>query len=316
VLSEVPAAPVPPAKPSLRGRLRRGLASTATVLGDYGTLIRLDRPIGIWLLLWPALWALWLAARGLPNEHAFIVFSLGVVLMRSAGCAFNDFADRRVDPHVARTEDRPLATGRVSAAEALLIAATLSMLALALVLTLDRLTIELSFGGAALTVVYPFLKRFFPLPQVWLGAAFSWSIPMAFAAETGEISRLGWLLFVAGVLWTAVYDTMYAMVDREDDLKLGVRSAAILFGDADRLVIAAMQAMVLGALWLAGDQAGLGRWFQGAVVLGGCLFAWQQWLIRARTPRDCFRAFLNNHWFGLIIFIGIALDYLFRRAGN
>ena len=316
MLSEAPAAPVPPARPGMRDRLRRTLASAATVLGDYAALVRLDRPIGIWLLLWPTLWALWLAARGHPNEHAFVVFTLGVVLMRSAGCAFNDFADRRVDPHVARTEGRPLATGRVSTAEALLIAATLSMLALALVLTLDRLTVELSFGGAALTIVYPFLKRFFPLPQVWLGAAFSWSIPMAFAAETGEISRLGWLLFVAGVLWTAVYDTMYAMVDREDDLRLGVRSSAILFGDADRLVIAAMQAMVLGALWLAGEQAGLGRWFHGAIALGGCLFAWQQWLIRARTPRDCFRAFLNNHWFGLVIFVGIALDYLFHKTGH
>ncbi len=292
------------------------LKRAGSTLGDYASLVRLDRPIGVWLLLWPTLWALWISAHGHPREHVFVVFTLGVLLMRSAGCAINDFADRRVDPHVARTEQRVLATGRVSPPEALLIFAILSMLAFALVLTLDRLTIELSFAGAALTIVYPFLKRFFPLPQVWLGAAFSWSIPMAFAAETGQVSRLGWLLFVAGVLWAAAYDTMYAMVDREDDLKLGVRSSAILLGDADRFVIAAMQAMVLVALWLAAEQAGLGRWFRFALVLGACLFAWQQWLIRARTPRDCFRAFLNNHWFGLAIFLGIALDYLFGKSAH
>ena len=289
-----------------------GLGYVAATLADYARLIRLDRPIGIWLLLWPALWALWVAGHGHPRERIFAVFVAGVVLTRSAGCAFNDFADRRVDPHVERTRARPLATGAVSPPEAVLLAATLAVLAFALVLTLNRFTVQLSVAGAGLTIVYPFLKRFFPLPQVWLGAAFSWSIPMAFAAENGQVSQLGWLLFVAGVLWTAVYDTMYAMVDREDDLKLGVRSAAILFGDADRIVIASMQVMVLGALWFVGQQAGLEFWFRGALGLGAALFVWQQWLIRAREPRDCFRAFLNNHWFGLVIFLGIALDYLFR----
>ncbi len=302
-----------PRPAALRGP-RAELKRAAATLGDYARLIRLDRPIGAWLLLWPTLWALWLAASGHPNEHAFIVFSLGVVLMRSAGCAINDFADRRFDRHVMRTAERPLAAGRVGPVEALLIFAILSMLAFALVLTLDRLTIELSLVGAGLTIVYPFLKRFFPLPQVWLGAAFSWSIPMAFAAASGEIPRLGWLLFVAGLLWTVVYDTMYAMVDREDDLKLGIRSSAILFGDADRIVIAALQAMVLVALWLAGEQAHLGRWFHLALGLGAALFAWQQWLIRERVPRECFRAFLNNNWFGLVIFLGIALDYLFEAG--
>ncbi len=297
-------------------RAGQALRHAGSTLGDYGRLIRLDRPIGLWLLLWPALWGLWIAGRGHPVEHVFVVFTLGVLLMRSAGCAFNDFADRKLDPHVARTRERPLASGAVAPAEALLIAATLAILALALVLTLDRSTIYLSLGGALLTVVYPFLKRFFPLPQVWLGAAFSWSIPMAFSAETHELPRLGWLLFVAGVLWTAVYDTMYAMVDREDDLKLGVRSSAILFGDADRLVIGAMQAMVLGALWFAGQQAGLGRWYLGGLATGALLFAWQQWLIRHREPRDCFRAFLNNHWFGMVVFLGIALDYVFRAGGR
>ena len=287
-----------------------GRSATRT-LAHYARLVRLDRPIGIWLLMWPALSALWLASHGHPHQHAFIVFALGVVLMRSAGCAINDFADRRVDPHVARTADRPLATGQVAPAEALLIAAILALLAFAVVLTLDRTTIRLSFVGAALAIVYPFLKRFFPLPQVWLGAAFSWSIPMAFAAESGDVPRLGWLLFIAGVLWTSVYDTMYAMVDREDDLKLGVRSTAILFGDADRFVIGVLQLMVLYALWLVGQQAGLGHWSFAALLLGTCLFAWQQWLIRARVPADCLRAFRNNNWFGLVLFVGILLDYQF-----
>ena len=266
---------------------RRGLAVT---LVDYARLVRLDRPVGVWLLLWPTLWALWIASRGRPDEHVFVVFTLGVLLMRSAGCAINDFADRRYDPHVARTENRPLASGRVSPAEALLVCAILSLLALALVLTLNSLTIRYALGGALLTVVYPFLKRFFPLPQVWLGAAFSWSVPMAFAAQTQQVPRLGWLLFAAGVLWTAAYDTMYAMVDRDDDLKLGIKSAAITFGDADRWVLAALQAMVLYALWLAGLQAGLTRWFRVALAIGAGLFAWQQWLIRGRAPQPCFRA--------------------------
>ena len=182
----------------------------------------------------------------------------------------------------------------------------------ALVLTLDRLTVEYAIGGAALTVVYPFLKRFFPLPQMWLGAAFSWSVPMAFAAETHAVPRLAWLVFTAGLLWTAVYDTMYAMVDRDDDRKLGIKSTAILFGDADRWVLAAMQLMVLYSLWLAGEQAGLGTWFRLGLAGGAVLFAYQQWLIRRREPAQCFRAFTNNVWFGLAVFLGIALDYLFR----
>ncbi len=291
---------------------RNALAGLGAALADYARLVRLHRPVGIWLLLWPALWGLWLAARGHPHEHVFVVFVLGVVLTRSAGCAVNDFADRSFDAHVARTCDRPVATGRVSAPEALLIYAILSLLALALVLTLDRLTVEFAIGGASLTIVYPFLKRFFPLPQVWLGAAFSWSVPMAFAAELHTVPRLAWLVFIAGVLWTAVYDTMYAMVDREDDLKLGIRSTAILFGDADRWVLAAMQGLVLYSLWLAGEQAALGLWFRLGLAAGAALFAYQQWLIRDRDPAGCFRAFSNNAWFGLVVFVGIALDYLFR----
>jgi 4-hydroxybenzoate polyprenyltransferase len=283
-------------------------------LADYAHLVRLDRPIGIWLLMWPALWGLWIAGAGRPDEHVFVVFMLGVLLTRSAGCALNDYADRDVDPHVKRTAARPLAAGRVAPAEALLIYAILSLLALALVLTLNRTTLWYAIAGAALMAVYPFLKRFFPLPQVWLGAAFSWSIPMAFAAQTGAVPRLAWLLFVAGLLWTAVYDTIYAMVDRDDDLKLGIKSTAILFGDADRWIIAAMQAMVLYALWLAGQQAQLGPWFASALLAGAGLFAHQQWLIRGRGREACFRAFLANNWFGLVIFAGIALDYVFATG--
>jgi 4-hydroxybenzoate polyprenyltransferase len=291
---------------------RAALGALRAALADYARLVRLNRPVGIWLLLWPAMWGLWLAARGHPHQHVFLVFVLGVVLTRSAGCAVNDFADRRFDPHVARTCDRPVATGNVSGPEALMIYAILSLLALALVLTLDRLTVEYAIAGAALTLVYPFLKRFFPLPQVWLGAAFSWSVPMAFAAETHAVPRLAWLVFVAGLLWTAAYDTMYAMVDREDDLKLGIKSTAILFGDADRWVLAAMQALVLFSLWLAGEQAALGPWFRSGLAGGALFFAYQQWLIRDRDPARCFRAFTNNVWFGLVVFLGIALDYLFR----
>jgi 4-hydroxybenzoate polyprenyltransferase len=296
----------------LASRARTALAAMAGALGDYARLVRLHRPVGIWLLLWPAMWGLWLAARGHPHPKVFIVFVLGVVLTRSAGCAVNDFADRRFDPHVARTCDRPVATGTVSAPEALMIYAILSLLALALVLTLDRLTVEYAIAGAVLMLVYPFLKRFFPLPQVWLGAAFSWSVPMAFAAETHVVPRLAWLVFIAGVLWTAVYDTMYAMVDRDDDRKLGIRSTAILFGDADRVVLGAMQLLVLYSLWLAGEQAALGGWFHGGLAGGAVFFAYQQWLIRRRDPAGCFRAFANNVWFGLAVFLGIALDYLFR----
>jgi len=289
-------------------------AATGDRLLDYVRLVRLDRPVGIWLLLWPTLWALWLAGRGRPDEHVFVVFMLGTVLMRSAGCAINDFADRRLDPHVERTGQRPVAAGRVSSMEAIGIWVVLSLTSFGLVLTLDPLTVKLAWIGAGLVIVYPFLKRFFPLPQLWLGAAFSWSVPMAYSAQAHEIPRLAWLLFAAGVLWSVVYDTMYAMVDRDDDLKLGIRSAAITFGDADRFVLGALQAMVLYALWLAGRQASLGPWFQSGLGAGAVFFLYQQWLIRKRDRADCFRAFINNQWFGLVVFAGIALDYVFGNA--
>ncbi len=283
-------------------------------LADYSRLARLDRPVGLWLLLWPTLWGLWLASNGHPNERVFVVFLLGVLVTRSAGCVINDYADRHVDRHVARTENRPLATGRVSPGEALLLFVALMLVAFALALMLDPLTVRYAFGGAGLMVVYPFLKRFFPLPQAWLGAAFSWAIPMAFAAQTHTVPRLAWLLFTAGVLWSVVYDTMYAMVDRDDDRRLGVRSAAILFGDADRGVLLALQGMVLVALWCTGVQAGLGHWFRVGLGAGAACFAYQQWLIRDRERGACFRAFLNNQWFGLVVFLGISLDCLFAHS--
>ena len=286
----------------------------AARLKEYALLMRLDRPIGIWLLLWPTLWALWVAGEGHPRPDVFLVFVAGVVLMRSAGCVINDFADRKIDPHVERTRDRPLAGGRVSAGEALALAAGLGAVAFGLVLTMNRLTVLLALAGAVLTVAYPFLKRFTHLPQVWLGASFGWSVPMAFAAQTGTLPRVAWLMFVAVVVWAVVYDTMYAMVDREDDLKLGVGSTAILFGEADRPILVVMQVVLLVALWLAGRLAGLGAWYLAGLAVAAAFAAWQQYLIRSRDREDCFRAFLNNHYLGMAVFVGILLDYTFRGA--
>lgn len=285
-----------------------------TQLREYALLMRLHRPIGTLLLLWPTLWGLWIAGAGQPDPHVLLVFVAGVVLMRSAGCVMNDFADRRIDPFVARTRDRPLVRGTVTPLEALLLAGALGAVAFGLVLTLNRLTVLLALAGAVLTVAYPFLKRFTHLPQIWLGASFGWSVPMAFAAQTGTVPQLAWLMFIAVVIWAVVYDTMYAMVDREDDLELGVRSTAILFGDADRLIIGVLQVLLLVALALVGHQAALGAWYYAALLVAAGLALWQQRLIRARRPEDCFRAFLNNHYFGMTIFIGILLHYLFAPA--
>lgn len=272
---------------------------------DYARLMRLDRPVGIWLLLWPTLWALWMAAGGMPSLKLLAVFTAGTVVMRSAGCVINDFADRNVDPHVKRTRLRPLAARRVSPHEALLLFALLVLLALWLVTRLDQRTIQFSFVGAALTVSYPFAKRFFPLPQFWLGAAFGWAVPMAFVATVGEVPRLGWLLFIVTLLWSGVYDTIYAMVDRDDDLKLGVHSTAIAFGDMDRLIIGVMQAMILVGLLLAGRSVGLGWPFHAAIGAGAIHFLWQQWQIRDRGREGCFRAFIASHWFGVMALAGI-----------
>jgi 4-hydroxybenzoate polyprenyltransferase len=281
-------------------------------LREYARLMRLDRPIGIWLLLWPVLWALWISSGGRPGERLFVIFVLGTFVMRSAGCVMNDFADREFDPHVRRTADRPLATQAVSPAEAIGLFAVLALIALALIIPLNRPTQVLALIGGVLAVTYPFLKRFFSLPQAYLGAAFGWSVPMAFAAQTGSVPLEAWALFLAVVLWTTAYDTMYAMVDREDDLVIGIRSSAILFGRHDRLIIALLQASALGALALVGWMIGLGHWYWAGLAAAGSLALHQQVLIREREPAACFRAFLNNNLFGLVVFAGIALDYLFR----
>jgi 4-hydroxybenzoate polyprenyltransferase len=283
------------------------------VAHDYIRLMRLDRPVGIWLLLWPTLWALWIAGRGKPNPQIFIIFVIGTVLMRSAGCAINDYADRSFDPHVARTRDRPLAAGRISTLEALVLFGILSLIALMLALQLNRLTLLLAVAGAFLAISYPFIKRFLSVPQMYLGITFGWGIPMAFSAQLEQVPRVAWLLLLANMLWVTVYDTMYAMVDRDDDIKIGVRSTAILFGDSDRHIIAVLQAMTLLALYLLGKILRMGYWYETGLAASAVFFIYQLWLIRAREPDACFRAFLNNQYVGLSVFIGILLEYEFAR---
>lgn len=275
----------------------------------YMRLMRLNRPIGALLLLWPALWALWIASRGVPDLFILGVFLIGTVLMRSAGCVINDFADRAFDGRVARTRDRPLATGLVSEREAVRLFLALVSLSGLLVLTLNRPTILLSLAAVGLAVIYPYMKRFTYLPQVYLGAAFGWAVPMAFTAVTGSVPPIAWLLFCAVILWVLIYDTEYAMVDREDDLRIGIKSTAILFDDADRLVIGILQILLLVNLILVGLQATL-QWpyYAGLGLAGGC-FVYQQFLIRRRTPAGCFAAFMNNNWCGLLVFAGIAASY-------
>ena len=277
---------------------------------QYARLMRLHRPIGIYLLLWPTLWALWIAGEGRPDIMVLLVFVAGVVLMRSAGCVINDYADRDFDQHVARTKDRPIAAGRVSPKEALLLFCGLCFSAFLLVLLMNSLTVWLSLAGGFLAATYPFMKRYTHLPQVYLGAAFGWAVPMAFAAQTGEVPRTAWLLFVATVLWATAYDTMYGMVDREEDRKIGVKSTAILFGEADRAIIGIIQVLALAALGLAGQAAGLGGYFYFGLLLAAGLALYQQFLIRERTPEQCFKAFLNNNWFGAAVFSGIILNFL------
>ena len=276
---------------------------------DFIQLTRMDKPIGIYLLLWPTLWALWVAAKGVPSLGNLLIFVLGVVLTRAAGCVINDFADRKVDGHVKRTEQRPMASGKISSKEALVFFALLMGVSFLLVLCTNAPTIWLSFGALALAATYPFMKRYTYYPQVVLGAAFSWGIPMAFTAETGSLPAAAWLLYIANLLWTVAYDTYYAMTDREDDLKIGVKSTAILFGDADRVIILSLQGLALGCLLLAGSHFELGGWFHlGLLAAAGC-FVWGFWYTRDRDPQRCFKAFLHNHWAGLAIFVGIVLNY-------
>lgn len=278
--------------------------------GSYWRLMRLDRPIGIWLLLWPTLWALWIAGEGRPDGGVFLIFVLGTIVMRSAGCIVNDFADRNIDLHVARTRNRPLATGELSVAKAAAAFVALMAVGLGLVLLLNPLTQVLAVIGAVVAIVYPFAKRVIATPQFVLGVAFSWGVPMAFAAQLGEIPRTAWLLFVVTAAWVVVYDTQYAMTDRPDDIKIGVKSTAVLFGDLDRAFIGALQLMVLLGLLLLGHGTGRGGWYLAGVGAAAVFMLYQQYLIRERDPARCFAAFLNNAWLGLSVFVGLVLDYV------
>ena len=282
----------------------------AEKLKQYLLLMRADRPIGSFLLLWPTLWALWLAGDGQPSAMIVVIFIAGVFAMRSAGCVINDFADRKVDPQVERTRQRPIATGKVSAKEALGLFGFLCGVAFLLVLQLNSFTIKLSFVAVLLAASYPFMKRYTHLPQAFLGLAFGWSIPMAFAAESETLPATAWVLFAANLCWTIAYDTMYAMVDRDDDLKIGVKSTAILFGSHDRLIIGALQlTTVILLLWIA-NLFQLGTYFITGVIFASLFFIYQQWLISGRDKDRCLQAFLNNIWFGATVFAGLALDYL------
>ncbi|SEC71625.1 4-hydroxybenzoate polyprenyltransferase [Pseudomonas saponiphila] len=279
---------------------------------DFLQLARMDKPIGIYLLLWPTLVALWIAAEGQPSLGHVLIFTFGVILTRAGGCAINDFADRKVDGQVKRTDQRPLATGKVSAKEALALFAILMGAAFLLVLCTNATTVWLSFGALALAACYPFMKRYTYYPQVVLGAAYSWGILMTFTAQNGELPATAWLLYIANLLWTVGYDTYYAMTDRDDDLKIGVKSTAILFGDADRVIILTLQGLSLGCLLMAGARFNLGGWFHlGLAVAAGC-FAWEFWYTRDRDRLKCFKAFLHNHWAGMAIFIGVVLDFALR----
>ncbi|WP_421241359.1 4-hydroxybenzoate octaprenyltransferase [Aeromonas enteropelogenes] len=276
----------------------------------YMQLARIDKPIGTLLLLWPTLWALWLAAGGLPNLWVLTVFVVGVFLMRSAGCVINDYADRNFDGHVKRTSGRPLPTGKVDPREALALFFVLALISFGLVLTLNSLTIAMSFVGLLLAVSYPFMKRFIPIPQLVLGMAFSWSIPMAYAAQANALPAVAWLVFIANLLWTVAYDTQYAMVDRDDDLKLGLKSSAILFGRHDKRIIGVLQLATLLILLLVGQLMALGSSYYWGLLGAAVLFVYQQRLIRERQREACFQAFLNNNYVGALVFAGLVLDYL------
>jgi len=290
------------------------MASFASRLPDFIALMRLDRPIGIWLLLWPTLWAVWIAGDGHPSLSIVLIFTLGVVFMRSAGCVINDYADRHWDGEVARTADRPLVTGRVSAKEALLLFALLVGLSASLLLWLNRETFYWSFGALALATLYPFMKRYTYLPQVVLGAAFSWAIPMAFVAQGKSPDALCWLLYSANLAWTVAYDTQYAMCDRDDDLKAGIKSTAILFGELDLLMVGLLQGLFLVGLLLLGQQLSLGwPWYAG-LLAAFILFALQAWQTRAREPQTCLDAFKNNHMVGLVVFIALLGGWLFHAT--
>ena len=291
--------------------LPEGPVSWSERLRRYALLVRLNRPIGILLLLWPTLWALWVAGDGQPPWRIVLIFMLGVALMRSAGCAINDYADRHIDGNVARTRLRPIATGLVSPGEALGVFTTLSLLAFSLLFFLNWQTMALSVVAVLLAVVYPFMKRYTHLPQVILGAAFGWAVPMAFMAVSSSLPPVAWVLFFATLLWALVYDTQYAMVDREDDLKIGVKSTAILFGRYDLLIIGSLQLVMLGLLILVGEMSGRGWIYYLGLLAGAGFFVYQQSISLQREPKACFEAFLNNNHFGMAVFLGLMLDYVF-----
>lgn len=282
----------------------------------YARLMRLNRPIGIFLVMWPALWSLWLAAEGSPDIKLLLIFVLGSALMRSAGCVINDFADRNLDGHVQRTHDRPLVTGEVTVLEALGLFACLVFLAFILVLFTNVLTVKLAFVALALAVCYPFAKRFTQLPQVVLGAAFAWSIPMAFAAQSGSVPTAAWLIFVGVLLWTVVYDTFYAMVDRDDDLRIGIKSTAVLFGEQDRMITGCLQGLVWFTFFLIGKRFDLGWPFYLSLIAVAGVFAYQQYLIRDRERAACFKAFTHNNWVGMIVWLGIVAHFGVSATGG
>lgn len=286
------------------------MTSLAEKFKQYLLLMRADRPIGSFLLLWPSMWSLWLAGEGQPTASIVLIFIVGVFVMRSAGCVINDFADRDIDPDVARTCSRPIAAGLVKPREALILFAALCGIAFLLVLQLNTLSLKLSLVAVFLAASYPFMKRITHLPQAYLGMAFGWSIPMAFAAQSGELPAAVWLLFVANIFWTVAYDTMYAMVDRDDDVKIGVMSTAILFGSKDRLIIGLLQLSTLLMLAWAGLVFERGGYYYCGLLFASSFFIYQQWLIAQRDPARCLQAFLNNNWFGAVVFIGLLLDYL------
>jgi len=284
-------------------------------LQQYWVLMRFDKPVGTFLLLWPTMWALWIAAEGVPDTNVLLVFVMGVVLMRAAGCVINDYADRDIDSKVRRTRDRPITSGKIAPKSALILFVVLCFVAFGLVLTMNTLTIMMSFVAAFLAGTYPFMKRYTHLPQVYLGAAFGWAVPMVFAAQTGAVPNEAWLLFIATVLWATAYDTMYAMVDRPDDLRIGVKSTAILFGEGDRAIIGIIQALFFVVLLIVGQQLGLGLFYYGGLIVAGGFACYQQYLLRDREVLLCFRAFLNNNTLGAVVFIGIALHYALPLSG-
>nr|WP_320165669.1 4-hydroxybenzoate octaprenyltransferase [uncultured Methylophaga sp.] len=282
----------------------------------YIQLMRLDRPIGILLLLWPTLSALWIAAEGLPDITVLVVFILGVILMRSAGCAINDFADREIDGSVWRTQNRPLATGELTARQAIYVFIGMALVAFILVSLLNTLTIWLSLGGVFLAATYPFMKRYTYFPQIYLGMAFGWAIPMAFAAQINSVPVMAWLLFLANIIWTTMYDTFYAMADREDDLLAGVKSTAVLFGDDDLIIQGMMQVAYIFVMVLIGVQLEMSFIFYLGLCVAGGLFAYQQFLAKDRQPQRCLQAFLNNNWVGLAIFLSLVIHYSILSVGK